>query len=611
LQHRPPALVTAQTLAGADALSRVPMTAEYLWFATTVNSVVAGHPLGAGYAADRFAGWRPRERAERFVEPLWSMLCARTSADRAVLEPVLLWIDDQARSEQLPPEHAVELARYLQIWTALPRSAPTVSAVRILSSLIAHYPGTVLPALARGAQQLADLEVTSNLWAAVLGAVLRDPAPSQLTDEAAQWSQSLPLPRHLPTVDYAHDALTLLGPGVARPFAALVAAARPVAAPPLPTRFLLPDRRDANLFAGWSLEWIIDDNGHSAQVGSSAARLVLGLGGRRALLAARKGRPSSSASVRRSLDQAVGAWVAERVLDSRLATSRSWSRQAGAQPTARQDQVPLAPPLTRLYGHVDGSPDVRLGREHEVTDDAPWWVPSALCPTADSEVLSGAISPTAFRVVDREGKGWWVLDADARSMDHRGRDRPGILLDASRWVGSGDPAGIRLPPGSRYHWYLNLRHMVVACAAGALPDMEVDPIAEDAVPSNEKPGELLLGERLRAEPDEAPASRYRFAAAQEGIAGFLTPLSVDGVRTPAPALTNLLGARWTGDGCDFVAGGQMVLTRPDPRTQLLLISDDAVRGLQNRGFRLVGALETIDIRRRGLGDGPRAHWVVR
>jgi hypothetical protein len=55
----------------------------------------------------------------------------------------------------------------------------------------------------------------------------------------------------------------------------------------------------------------------------------------------------------------------------------------------------------------------------------------------------------------------------------------------------------------------------------------------------------------------------------------------------------------------------MVLTRPDPRTQLLLISDDAVRGLQNRGFRLVGALETIDIRRRGLGDGPRAHWVVR
>jgi hypothetical protein len=613
LQHRPPNLVTARTLAGADALSRVPETAEFLWFAATVNSVVEGHPLGAGYAADKVASWRPRARLARFVEPMWSMLSARRSADRAVLEPVLLWINDHARSGQLTPEHATEVSRYLQTWTALPRSAPTVSAVRVLSTVIAHYPATVLPALITGAHRFADLEVTSNLWAAVLGAMLRDPEPSPLTEAVEEWVHDIPLPRHLPTVDYAHDVLALLRPDRRRPFATLVAEAQPITEVARPMRLLLTDRRDANLFDRWSIGWIVDENGHPAPVGSSAARLVLGVSGRRSLIAARRG-ATSSASVIRALDQAGGAWVAERVLDSHLAKSQVWSRQAGQHPVPPPDRLPLGPSRTRLYGYVDGSPDLRLCLDDEVTADTPWWVPSALIPTAESEVLSGALDPAAVRVVDHDGHTWWVLDADARSMDHRDGPRPGALLDASGGFGLDDLPDIRLPPASRYHWYLNLRHSVVVCSADGRFDAEVDP-EDDDTRSIADPGELLFGARLRTPPSGAPTGR--FAAVQAGADGYPHPLDVNHVRTPAPALIGLLGARWTGAGCDFVSSGELVLTRPDPSTRLLLISDAAVQELRGLGYRLVGSLRTVNLRRRSPAiwrqerdDELRARWVL-
>jgi hypothetical protein len=104
---------------------------------------------------------------------------------------------------------------------------------------------------------------------------------------------------------------------------------------------------------------------------------------------------------------------------------------------------------------------------------------------------------------------------------------------------------------------------------------------------------------------------------QAGADGYPHPLDVNHVRTPAPALIGLLGARWTGAGCDFVSSGELVLTRPDPSTRLLLISDAAVQELRGLGYRLVGSLRTVNLRRRSPAiwrqerdDELRARWVL-
>ncbi|MFX0578809.1 hypothetical protein [Nocardia nepalensis] len=500
LQNRSPSTVGESTIKTTRRLLQRRVWTIAIWVVAFQNSVIPGHPIGAGFIDREVASMTRADRAQHWAQPLQAIMALGAEEDDSEMAELLLWIDSQARRKALSPGHLDELARMLMWCLTLPPGNASASVARTLTAVLLARPQAAVDILSLAYAQ-HDLDIYCGVWNALYGAIARAGSTSasiELANAAREHfhnhhgsTQGLPTHLRLHTAVYRALKVADKAHGQHSPRPALHEFLFQHAAP-FKVRWIhrarlrvraIPTAAGEGMFRTYQ-----GDLAHAYMCFNALQGSGLDVSLRRAVqvmgeVAARYGvcgfgrqliRQRSKLLQSKILDQAKQIWLAELALTNPYA-DEFYGERGGYVPHASGSGRWILPSdsLDELCD-TTVSLDAPLCVEPiDRTDAASIPVELKVLKGYDSDLGIPCIESTNFCFAESDGTQWWVLAGDFE-IEHR-RDLP---LSLGRLLGESPQMGpdLLLGRGARHRFLIRIRTWLVHTDAD-IPD--VFPLSSD------------------------------------------------------------------------------------------------------------------------------------